>query len=97
MRQLGASQYYLSIAKFGYALPLNKDIPSYFQRNNKSARDEIEFVRSAVDNLLATGGVIELEQPPLVSNPLTVANKYRQETPCIGFTICQRAPDDQQV
>ena len=75
MRTLGASQYYLSIAKFGYALPLYRDVPAYFQRNNKSAREDMDYVRSAVDALLATGAVVELEQPPIVSNPLTVANK----------------------
>ena len=51
------------------------DIESAHLSNNKSSRDEPEFVRLSIDELIDSGAVIECSEKPYVINPLTVANK----------------------
>ena len=42
-------------------------------KNNKSARDNTQFVKEEVKKLLAKGCVEKVEKRPTVANPLTVA------------------------
>ena len=68
-----ASDFILETIRTGYRIPfLETPQPAIF-RNNRSALRHGVFVETAIDELLEHGGVIELESPPTVVNPLTVS------------------------
>ena len=68
-----ASDFILETKRTGYRIPfLETPQPAIF-RNNRSALRHGVFVETAIDELLEHGGVIELESPPTVVNPLTVS------------------------
>ena len=66
--QIGASRYILNVIENGYTLPLKVCL-----RNNKSMRENANFVSEVINNLLQKGVVSECESQPHVVNPLTVA------------------------
>ena len=74
-KTIGASNYILDVIRRGYVIPLKGDIESACLKNNKSSRDEPEFVRLAIDDLINTGAIVESDTPPYIVNPLTVATK----------------------
>ena len=70
---LSSSEFVLSIVREGYRIPLNSVPPTCNMTNNKSARDQPEFVSDAILKLLNGGYVIECPTLPHCVNPLTVA------------------------
>ena len=74
-RQIGAPPHVLKTINEGYRIPLPQSPPPHQMRNNASSRNKPEFVRRAIDELLVTGAVIEVDQPPTIVNPLTVSDK----------------------
>jgi hypothetical protein len=42
-------------------------------RNNKSARENVDFVKNEITKLLEKGCISEVVEAPFVVNPLTVA------------------------
>ena len=71
--QIGASSYILNVIENGYTLPLKTEPQKVCLRNNKSARENANFVSEEINNLLQKGVVSECESQPHVVNPLTVA------------------------
>ncbi|MCG8049356.1 MAG: hypothetical protein N0E48_27825, partial [Candidatus Thiodiazotropha endolucinida] len=72
-RTAGASDQVLDIISNGYKLPF-KDLPEpVLLPNNKSARDNPNFVSNEIQALIEKGCVSEVSDIPLVVNPLTVA------------------------
>jgi hypothetical protein len=68
-----ANQYIVNTIEEGYRLPL-LDIPhSEILKNNKSARDNAEFVTSELAKLLESGVIEKLNTSPNVINALSVA------------------------
>ena len=61
-------------------------------KNNKTARDSMEFVKSEVNKLLENGCVVEVKDKPIVINPLTVATnkvgKQRLVLDCCHLNKC---------
>jgi hypothetical protein len=51
----------------------------YRERNNQSAGDDMDFVRTEMARLLKDGQIIESEQPLRCTNPLTVALKVNAD------------------
>ena len=74
-KAIGCSEYIQSVITKGYVIPIKGDIEPVDLSNNRSSKQEPTFVWSAIDELLQTGAIKELTQPPLVINPLTVAKK----------------------
>ena len=74
-KAIGCSTYILNIIEKGYVIPINGEILPADLQNNRSSREEPQFVRSAIDELLETKAIEEVSTPPLVINPLTVAKK----------------------
>lgn len=71
--QLQVDRYIRDVVINGYKLPF-KDLPSNcILRNNKSARDNPDFVNSEIEKLLTLGCISEVSEQPCVVNPLTVA------------------------
>ena len=69
----GANAYILNVVEHGYKIPF-KELPSIQKsKNNKSARDNPEFVSKEINCLLAKGCISKVEFIPHVVNPLTVA------------------------
>jgi hypothetical protein len=67
------NSYITGVIENGYKLPLSDFPKPEWLKNNKSARDNAEFVTSEVSSLVKKGIVIELRQQPTVINALTVA------------------------
>ena len=71
--KMGASDYILDTIRSGYKIPfIDTPEPKYF-KNNKSALRNKDFVGQALDELLKSGRIIKLDNPPKVTNPLSVA------------------------
>jgi hypothetical protein len=51
----------------------------YREKNNKSARTEMDFVRTEDARLLAAGQVVEVAKATKVTNPLSVAFKVNPD------------------
>ncbi|XP_069104365.1 LOW QUALITY PROTEIN: uncharacterized protein [Argopecten irradians] len=69
----GASESVLSVITDGYKLPFKEIPPNARLRNNKSARDNLQFVYNEIEKLLRIGCIAEVRVQPRVVNPLTVA------------------------
>jgi hypothetical protein len=71
--------YVRCILSEGYKIPVDwSKIPEeYEEPDNKSAKDNYEFLRSEVDRLVADGQVVECSHKLRCNNPLTVAVKRR--------------------
>ena len=72
-KQATTSKYIVDVVQNGYRLPLREQPTKVCLRNNKSARENLPFVRSEVQNLLKKGVVSRRDDIPYVVNPLTVA------------------------
>jgi hypothetical protein len=71
----GASEYVLDVIENGYKIPFLTQPESVCLKNNKSALDNSDFVRSEISKLLDKGCISEVSDRPLVVNPLTVSCK----------------------
>ena len=68
-----ANEYFMWVVTEGYTLPF-RELPSIKRmQNNKSARDNMGFVKEEVCKLLEKGCVKEVTEVRFVTNPLTVA------------------------
>ena len=72
-KEITADTYILDVIKQGYPLPLKENPPAIVLRNNRSARNNMTFVKEEVKNLIERGVVSEVSGAPKVVNPLTVA------------------------
>jgi hypothetical protein len=78
-----ANSYVSLILKNGYKIPVRMSaaqrITRYREKNNQSARNEMDFVRSEVARLLKDGQIVECKSPPRCTNPLSVAFKVNAD------------------
>ena len=91
-QEAGAGRYILSVVEEGYKIPF-KEVPDVQKsRNNKSARDNPEFVSKEIKNLLKKGCISEVNSLPHVVNPLSVAynkkGKPRLVLDCRNINKC---------
>ena len=91
-RKVGTSSYILSVIEEGYKIPFKEMPPNQKCRNNRSARDNPEFVSKEIKILLAKGCISKVEYTPYVINPLTVAynkkGKPRLVLDCRNLNKC---------
>lgn len=71
--EIGASKYILDILKNGYVIPFFTLPSSINLPNNKSALSYSDFVCEAINDLISSKCVTEVESAPYVVNPLTVS------------------------
>lgn len=71
--KIGTGKTILDIIKSGYKIPFKTNPSSIELNNNRSARDEPEFVTGEIRNLIEKGCVSRVSEKPTVVNPLTVA------------------------
>lgn len=65
--------YIRDIISHGYKIPF-KTIPESVElKNNRSSLENVEFVSSEIESLLAKNCISEVSTKPSVVNPLTVA------------------------
>ena len=72
-REAGANEYIMRVITEGYSIPFRELPDAKHMKNNKSARDNMNFVRAEMSKLLQKGCVTEVFEKPKVVNPLTVA------------------------
>jgi hypothetical protein len=75
--------YVSGILKNGYKIPVQmtpeQRATIYREKDNKSARTEMDFVRTEVARLVVAGQVVEVTKAPKVTNPLSVAFKVNPD------------------
>jgi hypothetical protein len=75
--------YVLGILKDGYKIPVRMTPEQcstiYQEKNNKSTRTEMDFIRTEVARLVAAGQVVEVAKATKVTNPLSVAFKVNPD------------------
>ncbi|XP_052251470.1 uncharacterized protein LOC127858378 [Dreissena polymorpha] len=71
--QITDDVYILDVIRLGYKLPFKVIPEQVFLKNNKSARENPDFVSKEINSLLQKGVISEVCQQPYAVNPLTVA------------------------
>lgn len=72
-RNIGAPDEIIKVVETGYRIPFIQTPATANFKNNKSARDNPEFVCEAILDLLTKNLVIELDHVPDFVNPLSVS------------------------
>ena len=72
-RGIGASPFILSDVEEGHKLPFLAFLESAAFKNNRSALEHAEYVKSPLEVLCQSGLVIRCAEPPHVVNPLSVS------------------------
>ena len=69
--------YVRSILQSGFKVQIDREkLPDqYYEPNNKSALQDLEYVRGEVSKLLEKGCIVRRDSRPRICNPLTVAEK----------------------
>ena len=73
MRSLGFNEQILRVLSQGYVIPFAKPLAPFARDNNASARRDLDFVRSAVNDLIHAKAVTVVDSPSYIMNPLMVA------------------------
>ena len=63
-KRIGAPEYILSVIRDGYRLPFVQFPPRKDIKNNKSASMHSVFVQEAINELITSGRVLEVDQVP---------------------------------
>ena len=66
-------RFYLHVIDRGYVIPFISVPQKAFFGNNSSALTHADFVLEAIQELLNSGSVVEVPNPPYVVNPLSVS------------------------
>ena len=74
---LKPSSYVTNIVKNKYALPFVRECPPCFARNNKSSLRNRDFVENAIEDLLKSRCIQEVDKKPYCCNPLTVSESEK--------------------
>jgi hypothetical protein len=69
----------MNVIKNGYVLPLNEQPERYEEQNNRSARDNMKFVRNSVIELQHQGIVCFRDERPYCVSPLSIAEKIEPD------------------
>ncbi len=77
---LEAPHWVLEILKEGYKLPLKEWPPTYHEKNNKTARDNMQIVRQLMSEMIANGVVKVTKTPPHIISPLGLVSKMQEGT-----------------
>jgi len=72
-RNIGAPNFIISVINDGYCPPFEQLPASMILKNNRSALNYKEFVEGAIEELLVSNRVLEVESLPYVVNPLSVS------------------------
>ena len=74
-KALNASERVVSIAADGLKLPFDKKLPTFWYKNNASARNDLSFVREKVNEWCKDGFVERVKFRPCHISPLTVSTR----------------------
>ena len=74
---LNPDSWVRSVRKDGYKLPFREFPSHYEEKNNKTARDDLSYVRDAIGKLLAKVSVKKLHCKPTCVNPRARYTAYR--------------------
>ena len=88
-----ANDFILNTISNGYEFPFSSLPNSEFFKNNRSALDNSEFVLQAINDLLSCGAVVESATPPLVVNPLTVADNVTKKRLVLDLRHVNKFPE----
>ena len=96
-KHIGAGAFTLSVIENGYIPKLGAMPTFYAKPNNKSYRENVDFVNDAVMKLLRVGVIEEVARSSLgCVNPLTVAQNTAKKHLCIDLSRCFNEQCDAQ-
>lgn len=75
--ELRASDWVLKTLRDGYSIPFNEEPEPYQEKNNKSARDNMEIVREIVLEMIDLGIVQTTVSQPYCASPLGLVSKMK--------------------
>ncbi len=77
--ELKASQWVITVLDEGYAMPLKEWPDEYEERNNKSARDNMQIVRQIMAEMIQLQVVTVVKTKPRVVSPLGLVSKRQED------------------
>ena len=80
LQTLDPPQLLLTILKDGYKLPIQGPVPEYYEPNNKSALENMDFLRSKVRKWELAGYCHRVPRRPPVCSPMSVSEKINLST-----------------
>ena len=76
-KTLKASKFVSTVIANGYSLPFVGTCPAFYAKNNASSLRNYDFVTKAIDELIKTKCVVQVDEIPYCCNPLTVAESQK--------------------
>jgi hypothetical protein len=76
---LEAPQWILKVIKEGYEIPFKSLPGEYYERNNRSARRNMQIVRQIVSEMIMKGIVEVTKEKPFVFSPLGLVSKIQED------------------
>jgi len=74
---LQANEWVLDLLKNGYRIPFKESPSKYFEKNNKSARDNMAVVKQIVAEMISQGIVTVCKDRPTCVSPLGLVTKVK--------------------
>ena len=78
-KTLEAPPWILEIIREGYEIPFKSQPGQYFEKNNRSARLNMQIVRQIVADMIVKGVVEVTKEKPLVVSPLGLVSKKQDD------------------
>ena len=82
-KSIGANPRLVNLLEEGYKIPFSSHPEPFWQRNNQSAIQNIDFVREKVASWLEDGFVVKCETRPKYVSPLSVDCKKPKKRLCL--------------
>ena len=82
-KMIGANERVINLLEEGYKLPFSSLPDPFWQRNNLSAVNNIDFVREKVASWLKDGFVTKCDERPKYVSPLSVDTKKPKKRLCL--------------
>ncbi len=77
--ELEASEWVLFALEYGYVIPFLTEPTIYQERNNLSARENMQEVRKQMEEMIRKGIVKIVPDPPYCINPLGMVSKTQED------------------
>ena len=74
---LNASDFIMDIIDEGYKIPLREEPPSAFSDNNRSALNNLDFVKAELDRWCELGVIEEVKERPYIVLPLSLVHSNK--------------------
>ena len=96
-KNLGTYEYILDIIKNGYSIPFIQLPPTLSFQNNRSAKNNDEFVTGQIQDLLSSCRIIKVPFQRHVVSPLSVAENKTKKRLILDLSILNNYVNKQKI